>query len=200
MRKLVPYIVLLVGFLLFAWALISLNARKNTDSMNTGGSGTAGPPASSAGDPANSQEGSESLTVKDRGEGNVEVTVTYVTPAYLGAQGQSDIVSSLELDKNLAFAVVLNTHSVELSSYEVDKISYLRDEDGKEYPALSGWLSPQDSGHHRSGIIRFAKSDSSGNPILKPDADYFELVIKDLAGVAKRSFRWELPYKLPGAM
>jgi hypothetical protein len=198
MRKLVPYIVLLVGFLLFAWALISLNARKNTDSMNMGGSGTAGPPASSAGDSANSQEGSESLTVKDQGEGNVEVTVTYVTPGYLEAQGQSDIVSSLELDKNLAFAVVLNTHSVELSGYEVDKISYLRDEDGKGYPALSGWLSAEDSGHHRSGIIRFAKSDSSGNPILKPGAKYLGLVIKDLAGVAERTFRWKLPLSSEG--
>lgn len=198
MRKLVPYIVLLVGFFLLAWALISLNARKNTDSMNMGGSGTAGPAASSAGGSANSQEGSESLTVKDQGEGNVEVTVTYVTPAYLEAQGQSDIVSSLELDKNLAFVVALNTHSVELSGYEVDKISYLRDENGKEYPALSGWLSPQDSGHHRSGIIRIANTDSSGEPILKPDADYFELVIKDLAGVGERTFRWKLPLSSEG--
>jgi hypothetical protein len=189
LRKAVPYIVLLVGVFLFAWALISLNARKNNDDMNMGGS----TPADSASGSVNSQEGSDSLTVKDQGEGSVEVTATYVTPAYLQTQGQSDTVSTLELDKNLAFELALNTHSVELSGYEVEKISYLRDEDGREYPALSGWLSPEDSGHHRSGIIRFAKNDPSGNPVLKPEARYLELVIKDLSGVAERIFRFELP-------
>ncbi len=55
--------------------------------------------------------------------------------------------------------------------------SYLRDSSGKTYQALS---YEGEGGHHASGILRFPKIESKR----------FELVIKDVAGVNERVFKW----------
>ncbi|VVB94929.1 Uncharacterised protein [uncultured archaeon] len=55
--------------------------------------------------------------------------------------------------------------------------SYLRDSSGKTYQPLS---YEGEGGHHASGTLRFPKIESKG----------FELVIKDVAGVKERIFKW----------
>ncbi len=55
--------------------------------------------------------------------------------------------------------------------------SYLRDSSGKTYEALSYEGA---GGHHASGTLRFPKIESKS----------FELVIKDVAGVNERVFKW----------
>jgi hypothetical protein len=55
--------------------------------------------------------------------------------------------------------------------------SYLRAADGKIYLPLSYEGS---KGHHASGTLKFPKIESKG----------FELVIKDIAGVRERVFKW----------
>ncbi len=55
--------------------------------------------------------------------------------------------------------------------------SYLRDSGGKTYLPLSYEGS---GGHHASGVLRFPKIESKS----------FELVIKDVAGVNERVFKW----------
>jgi hypothetical protein len=60
---------------------------------------------------------------------------------------------------------------------EFENNSYLRDSGGKIYLPLSYEGS---RGHHASGILKFPKVDSKR----------FELVIKDIAGVKERVFRW----------
>ncbi len=57
------------------------------------------------------------------------------------------------------------------------KNSYLRDSSGKTYQALS---YEGEGGHHASGTLRFPKIESKR----------FELVIKDVAGVNERVFKW----------
>ncbi len=191
MRKLIPYVVLLVGLFLFTWALLSLNSRRNSEVVNS--PSISGNPENSSSGSTSSQGSSDSYTRVDQGEGNVEVSTTYITPNYLEAQGLVNVVGDLKLEEEFAFAVYLNTHSVNLTGYQVDKLSYLRDEQGQEYSALPGWISLNESDHHRSGIIRFARFDNSGNAVVKPEAKFFELVIKDIAGIGERRFRWELP-------
>ena len=60
---------------------------------------------------------------------------------------------------------------------EFDKISYLRDSSGRTYQPIS---YEGEGGHHASGILRFPKIESKR----------FELVIKDIAGVEERVFKW----------
>ncbi|VVB85928.1 Uncharacterised protein [uncultured archaeon] len=55
--------------------------------------------------------------------------------------------------------------------------SYLRDSSGKTYQALS---YEGTGGHHASGTLRFPKIESRS----------FELVIRDVAGVNERVFKW----------
>ena len=80
------------------------------------------------------------------------------------------------------FQVALDTHSVALDSYDLKNITVLRDDNGKEY--LSTAAENKGAGHHRQVTLTFPK--------VLPDAKRVELVIKDIAGVKERNFRWNL--------
>jgi len=74
-----------------------------------------------------------------------------------------------------AFDIKVTAHE----DYDDDfkKNSYLRDSSGKTYQPLS---YEGEGGHHASGILRFPKIESKS----------FELVIKNVAGVNERIFKW----------
>ena len=81
------------------------------------------------------------------------------------------------------FNVVLDTHSAELDQYRFEDIVVLRDQAGKEHkPQIT---STKGSGHHREAVLEFKNADLS-------DSDYVELVIKNLAGVPERVFKFDL--------
>lgn len=73
--------------------------------------------------------------------------------------------------------VALNTHTVALDRYQFDEIVVLR-AGGKEYKAQT--KSQEGSGHHRSAVIEFKD----------PGTKSFEVVIKDVAGVKERVFKF----------
>src|SRR5215475_8430390 len=83
---------------------------------------------------------------------------------------------------DLRFQVVLDTHSVNLDVYDFKTIAVLRDETGNSY--LPTAVENKGSGHHRQATVNFAKV--AGGP------KRVELVIKDVAGVKERIFRWDL--------
>jgi hypothetical protein len=99
--------------------------------------------------------------------GGVSVAVTYMNPRRL---------------ESPQFQVALNTHSVSLDSYDFKTIVLLRDGAGKAYEPTK--VENKGSGHHRTVILTFPK--------LSPEVKHFELVIKDIAGVKERTFRWTL--------
>lgn len=121
-------------------------------------------------------EAAPAYAQRDSGQGGVEIEVIYVTPEYLrsgsGAQAQRH-----QPDRSAVFLVAMNTHSVDLLQYDMMKVSELKAA-GKSYVALK-WESTSDNNHHRSGVLIFPKVD----PPL-------ELVIKTIAGVPARTFRW----------
>lgn len=80
------------------------------------------------------------------------------------------------------FDVALDTHSVNLDSYDLKGLAVLRDGTGRTYEPIR--IENKGSGHHREFIVAFPKID--------PAVKKIELVIKDLAGVKERSFSWEL--------
>ena len=99
--------------------------------------------------------------------GGVTAKVTYLNPMSGG---------------DLRFAVVLDTHSVSLDGYDLKTLSVLRDDRGKDYLPIGA--ENKGSGHHREVTLIFSK--------IAPESKRIEIVIKDIAGVKERSFRWNL--------
>jgi hypothetical protein len=80
------------------------------------------------------------------------------------------------------FHLVLDTHSVNLDTYDLKNIVVLRDDTGKSYVPTSA--ENKGSGHHREAIVSF--------PIVSPETKRLELIIKDVAGIKERTFVWNL--------
>jgi len=99
--------------------------------------------------------------------GGVTVKVTYLNPK--GSDGPR-------------FQVALDTHSINLDSYDLKTISVLRDDDGNTYSPTA--IENKGSAHHREATVSFANVASGTKRV--------ELVIKDVAGVKERIFRWDL--------
>lgn len=81
------------------------------------------------------------------------------------------------------FEVAFNTHSVNLG-FDVTEVSVLRCDQGQEYTPTV-WEGPGPGGHHRSGVLKFAALDHSTSSV--------EIVIRDVAEVPERVFRWDVP-------
>ena len=99
--------------------------------------------------------------------GGVTAKVTYLNP---------------QSTEDARFEISLDTHSVDLDSYDLKALSSLRDDAGKVYQPTKA--ENKGSGHHRQLVLVFPKP-ALGNKRL-------ELVIKDIAGVKERSFVWDL--------
>ena len=82
----------------------------------------------------------------------------------------------------LHFQIAMNTHSVELD-YDLTKLAVLRTDQGDEATPLR-WDGGR-GGHHVNGTLYFSTVDLSG-------AQWVEVVIRDVAGVPERVFRWDL--------
>jgi len=80
------------------------------------------------------------------------------------------------------FQIVLDTHSVNLDGYDLKALATLRDDAGKAYASTG--MENKGSGHHREATVRFTK--------VSAEAKRLELVIKEVAGVKERVFRWNL--------
>ena len=96
-------------------------------------------------------------------------------------------------DGSLVFGVTMDTHSGSVDQYDLKDLTILRDSRGKEYRPSRPDVPP--GGHHRSGLLAFPISDISNLGTAK----YFDLILRDIAGVAERDLRWELNYK-PGVL
>lgn len=83
--------------------------------------------------------------------------------------------------KSLAFEVVLETHTQDLSD-DLTKSSTLI-ADGKQYMPLN-WKGAPPGGHHRKGLLRFKAID--------PQPQSMELQIRLTGDPSPRSFKWQL--------
>jgi hypothetical protein len=151
--------------------------------------------AAASGQDRDSKRMSDRLTRKDKGEGGVSVVVLFLAPEYLRVARLAER-RLYDTDVSLAFAVTLDAHSGDLGSLDITKLASLRDAQGREQ-APSGWEDTSRGPHHREGVLLFPRLDANGNPVLRDDADVMEVVIRDVARVKERLFRWELPIRLP---
>lgn len=89
---------------------------------------------------------------------------------------------------DLEFVVAMDTHSVDLDQYDLGQLASLRVDGGPEVRPL-GWDAPR-GGHHRSGTLTFPSTLADGSPLITAETRVIELVIRDVAGVPERRFRW----------
>lgn len=99
-----------------------------------------------------------------------------------GVDVQVTPVSLGDASTGAAFAVGLNTHSVELS-YDLTQSAELRCDRGDVHEAVN-WAGTAPGGHHRQGTLTFAPLD---HPVTSLD-----LVIRGVAGVSERDFHWDM--------
>lgn len=124
---------------------------------------TISPVNTTTSDPVQSNEG-----------GSVTVNVEWVE------------IENLAGKDSLTFYVTMNTHSVDLDNYDLGKLATLRDDSGNEYQPVSWESAP--GGHHRKGTLTFGLPDS----LRQGRAEYIEVVIRSVAGIAERVLKWEL--------
>ena len=117
---------------------------------------------------AGSEDAQQGLTKQDR-QGPVSVAITLTAPAEAGAPVKAK--------------VVLDTHSVPLDGIKFEEAVVLRTPDGTDI-APTAVEQATGSGHHREAVLFF--------PSLAP-AGEVRLIVKNVGGVAERSFSWELP-------
>ena len=92
-----------------------------------------------------------------------------------------DVTFLKERAEGPTFQVVLDSHSGSVDGYRFEEIVRLRDGRGGEMSpaAVEG---AKGSGHHREAMVRFAWPE--------PRPKTLELVVKGVAGVSERVFRW----------
>lgn len=124
-------------------------------------------PSSEAKPTSKVNQSEDSLNTQESEGGNVTVTVKPKT---------------LKVGENPSFELEFETHSVNLD-FDVAKQSYIVDDKGKRFN--NGiWNGSPPGGHHRNGTLSFNNSLTQTN--------YVELIIKNIAGISERKFRWEL--------
>lgn len=96
---------------------------------------------------------------------------------------------------SLRFAVVMDTHSVDLDKYDMAKLATLRTDRGGQ-AAPTTWEGPPGGGHHRTGTLVFPAAEG-GKPLIGPDTKYVEVTIRDIANVKERVLRWNLETRQP---
>ena len=111
-------------------------------------------------------EAQEGLTKRDQ-QGPVTVVVT--------------LVAAPSADTPVRVKVVLDTHSVGLDGIAFDQAVAVRAADGRDV-APTAIEDASGSGHHRQAVL-----------VFPPQAGPLRVVVKNVGGVAQRSFVWNLP-------
>ncbi|MHB1414772.1 MAG: hypothetical protein ACYC1C_05915 [Chloroflexota bacterium] len=88
------------------------------------------------------------------------------------------------------FDLAMNTHSVNLDGLDLTQLAVLRTDQGREVQAQA-WDAPK-GGHHRRGKLVFAANLPDGSPLIGPETREVDLIIRDVAGVPERVFKWLL--------
>jgi hypothetical protein len=119
------------------------------------------------------------------------------TPATLERSAAAGAVTVTVLPLNLGaatggtldFQVKLETHTVQLDQ-DLAAISVLRTPSGSEVGSTA-WDAPS-GGHHIQGTLSFPATDATGAAVAAPGAGTLTLIFRGLAGVAERTFAWDL--------
>ena len=129
---------------------------------------------------------------QDRTKSGAENTQTNQEPTILQWETKTDEqppiiikVTPVEFGKHFQtwkFRVVFDTHSGSLDD-DLLRVVVLADDNGNDYRPTA-WEGAGAGGHHREGTLLFEA--------INPIPLYVELKIKNVGGIAERSFKWYL--------
>jgi hypothetical protein len=85
----------------------------------------------------------------------------------------------------------MDTHTVELGQYQLERLSILKNDRGEVVKPLR-WEPSTKEGHHVSGTLIFSNAVSSGKYVIGSHTKYIEVVIKNIGGLKERIFKWIL--------
>ncbi|MDP1809572.1 MAG: hypothetical protein Q8L35_08565 [Actinomycetota bacterium] len=196
MNKTTVLIVILITVLAASWVALSIGGRQNQtlDQAQPPGNGEPAAPLPNAATPQGGA--SAKLTRSDKGEGNVNISATFITGEVL-EEDPSLTKPDYNPQNEVAFLVAMNTHMVDLAGYKIEEITVLKDAGGNEHKPEGRWQSVQDeAGHHRSGYLKFKRAGAGGKDITQGEGS-LTLTVKGVADIARRDLVWELP--LPAA-
>lgn len=193
MRKAIPFVLALLAVLAGAWFAASY-----------GRSGSKPRPIQQVRqgtEAAGVEQLTAALTKSDQGQGEVEVSTIYIAPklqrlleSSAGLTGEEkSFARSVKLappaQRQLAFAVFMNTHSVSLKGYDPAKIAYLLNDRGNRMRPAA-WKRYGNEEHHISGLLLFENTNSS---FVWSRTNSLRLVLTGLAGVKQRVFEFQAP-------
>ena len=115
------------------------------------------------------------------GEALAASTVQAKLSQQVAGGGVTVMATLLDQADATAIKLVFDTHSANLDGYKLDAIATLRDDAGKTYPIVAVEQA-SGGGHHRQAVLQFGK--------VSAEAKTVELIVKDVAGVKERIFRW----------
>jgi YVTN family beta-propeller protein len=118
------------------------------------------------------------LTRTSKGAG-IEVSVVLLNP----------LMPSEESQGLLRFKITLDTHTIDLSQFDLTKLAVLRTSEGVTVSEGFLWEPESESGHHRKGVLKVAEM-GGGAPIITKETQRLELKLKGI-GTLSRVFRWE---------
>lgn len=108
---------------------------------------------------------------RENSEGMVTVGITFLNP------------TSSQYTDSLAFQVSMNTHSVNLDSYDPIEIAYIKTSSGQVIKPTSWDEADGSGGHHRRGLLIFPMNSEL-------EMGGFEIVVEGIAGIDQRIFSW----------
>ncbi|MBI4498056.1 MAG: hypothetical protein HY689_09180 [Chloroflexi bacterium] len=167
---------LLGGVLLSGCSIPGDGADLASGPTTSAATGAAAPDGDTSGPASGSQPSAATQTSEG---GQVTVEVTWKGP-----------------NAGPAFTVVMDTHAVDLDGYDLRQLAVLRTDQGAQAQPTD-WDAPK-GGHHRSGTLTFPATAPDGSALLGPNTRSIELIIRNVAGVAERTFRWTLSPLVPG--
>jgi hypothetical protein len=118
------------------------------------------------------------LTRTSQAEG-ITVAVTFMNP----------LLKPEESAGQLVFKIALDTHTIDLSQFDLTKLAVLRTSEGVTVSEGFLWEPESESGHHRKGVLKVAEM-GGGAPIITKETQWLELELKGI-GTLSRVFRWE---------
>ncbi len=133
---------------------------------------------------------SKSIGSQKTADTKTSLNTTAVASSKFSAQENDDAsiavsVTPENLDSNPSswdFNVTINNHQVSIDN-DLVADSELLDDQGKSYKPTS-WDGSAPGGHHRDGVLKFSP--------ISPKPKFIELKIKNIGGIAERSFKWSL--------
>jgi hypothetical protein len=131
--------------------------------------------------------------VRTHDGGGVQVKAVYAPPEYFTAAGDTDGATRFQPDTQIVFLLSFDTHSLDLSLFDVAKNSRLVTSAGKAFEPVR-WEATREGSHHRAGGLIFART-ADGVEILGAGITSVNVIITNLAGVPSRSFTW--PVSVP---